>query len=315
MICPKCNSEIKDGSKFCTNCGEPLPKTKKCMQCGAYIKEEAFFCTNCGAKQPIKEDKSKVEEVQLKNEEITFVTKTPKKKVEQPQQKVKKEQPKSKVESKLSGKVSESKPKSSSKEEQKESLQHKPKQKQSSKSFKISWNKILLGIGLKISWSKVLFAICFISMVIYKNYFKGQENEEVTTQQYMDFSESNQLEQNSEKANNITLESFYNDYVFGNKDFSNIAHTVCSPKLLRTLKNMYQKKYKCLDGECYAMWLFRRTGKPDGVSNVSKVTNITNEGDGWVKVSYIYMGVEGETYIKLISYNGRDYMDEIRIAY
>ena len=152
-------------------------------------------------------------------------------------------------------------------------------------------------------------------MVIYKNYFKGQENEEVTTQQYMDFSELNQLEQNSEKANNITLESFYNDYVFGNKDFSNIAHTVCSPKLLRTLKNMYQKKYKCLDGECYAMWLFRRTGKPDGASNVSKVTNITNEGDGWVKVSYIYMGVEGETYIKLISYNGRDYMDEIRRAY
>lgn len=272
------------------------------MQCGAYIKEEALFCTNCGTKQPVKEDKPKVEEVQLKNEEITFVTETPKKKVEQPQQKVKKEQPKSKVESKLSGKVSESKSKSSSKEEQKESLQQQPKQKQSSKSFKISW-------------SKVLFAICFISMAIYKNYFKGQENEEVTTQQYMDFSESNQLEQNSEKANNITLESFYNDYVFGNKDFSNIAHTVCSPKLLRTLKNMYPKKYKCLDGECYAMWLFRRTGKPDGVSNVSKVTNITNEGDGWVKVSYIYMGVEGETYIKLISYNGRDYMDEIRIAY
>lgn len=302
MICPKCNSEIKDGSKFCTNCGEPLPKTKKCMQCGAYIKEEALFCTNCGTKQPVKEDKPKVEEVQLKNEEITFVTETPKKKVEQPQQKVKKEQPKSKVKSKLSGKVSESKSKSSSKEEQKESLQQQPKQKQSSKSFKISW-------------SKVLFAICFISMAIYKNYFKGQENEEVTTQQYMDFSESNQLEQNSEKANNITLESFYNDYVFGNKDFSNIAHTVCSPKLLRTLKNMYQKKYKCLDGECYAMWLFRRTGKPDGASNVSKVTNITNEGDGWVKVSYIYMGVEGETYIKLISYNGRDYMDEIRRAY
>ena len=44
MICPKCNSEIKDGSKFCTNCGEPLPKTKKCVQCGAFIKEEALSC-------------------------------------------------------------------------------------------------------------------------------------------------------------------------------------------------------------------------------------------------------------------------------
>lgn len=29
MICPKCNSEIKDASKFCMNCGEPLPQMKE----------------------------------------------------------------------------------------------------------------------------------------------------------------------------------------------------------------------------------------------------------------------------------------------
>ena len=29
MICPKCDSEIKDGSKFCANCGEPLQQSKE----------------------------------------------------------------------------------------------------------------------------------------------------------------------------------------------------------------------------------------------------------------------------------------------
>ena len=146
MICPKCNSEIKDGSKFCTNCGEALPKTKKCMQCGAYIKEEALFCTNCGTKQPVKEDKPKVEEVQLKNEEITFVTETPKKKVEQPQQKVKKEQPKSKVDNKLSEKVSQSKPISSSKEEEKRMLYFELSN-QARTEHQLVWIPRILGVG------------------------------------------------------------------------------------------------------------------------------------------------------------------------
>ena len=310
MICPKCNSDIKDGSKFCTNCGEPLPKIKKCIQCGAFIKEEALFCTNCGTKQPLKEEKPKVEEVQSKNEvktenptpkkeEVPVVKETPKKKVEQPQQKVKKEQPKSNVDSKLSEKVSQSKPISSSKEEEKDSLQQQPKQKQSSKSFKISWSKVLLGIGI-------------LSMGIYKTYFKGQDNEEVTSQQYMDFSKSNQLEQKSEKANYITLETFYNDYVFGNKDFSNIAKTICTPRLLQQLKDAYE--YECESGDCYAIWLFR-SGNQDGISNVSKVISVTDEGEGWNKVVYLDMGIEGATYIRLIEYGEIQLIDEIRRAY
>lgn len=331
MICPKCNSEIKDGSKFCTNCGEPLPKTKKCVQCGASIKEEALFCTNCGAKQPVKEDKFKVDDAS-------------KKKVEQPQQKIletipepkKTETPKVDEKRNISEQKTtfENKP-TLPKEELKQSApkaqsqakvqDSKPKPiistKQSTGTSKSnsSTTKVKTSKPSKrkeTNWSGILLVVCMILFGIYKANKNSNKEEQVYQQQYMDFSKSNnaQSKGNTNESNRITWEDFYNDYVFGNKNFSNIAHTICTPKLIQFLKDAYNQEYECLDGECYAMWLFR-TGNPDGVSDVSKVTNITNEGDGWVKVSYIDMGIEGATYIKFISYNGQDYMDEIRRAY
>lgn len=58
--CPSCNATIKKGQKFCTGCGNKLPKdlkainekskAKECLKCGAKLKVGAKFCTQCGAK-------------------------------------------------------------------------------------------------------------------------------------------------------------------------------------------------------------------------------------------------------------------------
>ena len=66
MICPNCNNEINDNSKFCQHCGkeiiisqiqpveqpvaeEPHPeKTKICKVCGKEIPESAICCPLCG---------------------------------------------------------------------------------------------------------------------------------------------------------------------------------------------------------------------------------------------------------------------------
>lgn len=59
--CPKCNSDVKKGALFCTQCGiklfsnteEPLYENlinadKKCPKCNSDIKKGALFCTQCG---------------------------------------------------------------------------------------------------------------------------------------------------------------------------------------------------------------------------------------------------------------------------
>ena len=396
MICPKCNSEIKDGSKFCTNCGEPLPKTKKCIQCGAFIKEEALFCTNCGTKQPVKEEKPKVEEVQLKNEvktenptpkkeETPVVTETPKK-----EEKETMSEPKAvKKESTI---------KNQSKNEQ--SVQEPPVKKKTTRKKKNEWIPIVITIALICLWNVVkqsksepkeekieysssienetkydgfksetdirhfLSEHVFINDYGYRVSFLNDANEMVVNTQILtsslviqsyNYNEADLCFQgdkdyyirlsiqngeakiidkidnvpykaytldeasnmplhnveNDIENNSMNLEDFYNDYVFGNKDFSNIAQTTCTPRLLQQLKDAYE--YECESGDCYAMWLFR-SGNQDGVSDVSKVTNVTNEGDGWFKISYIDMGIEGATYIRLIQYDEIQLIDEIRRA-
>ena len=83
MNCPKCNYELKDGSKFCSSCGEKIEEEKKeeevkdtphfCSECGAQLKDDSKFCSSCG-KKLVEDKKEEVveEEKELlpKSEEI-----------------------------------------------------------------------------------------------------------------------------------------------------------------------------------------------------------------------------------------------------
>lgn len=44
--CTQCGQPLKEGAKFCGECGAPL---RHCPRCGALVKEDATFCGQCGA--------------------------------------------------------------------------------------------------------------------------------------------------------------------------------------------------------------------------------------------------------------------------
>jgi len=54
MNCPKCNSQVPPGNKFCPNCGNPMAApgagpTTPCPKCGQAVAQGQKFCPNCGA--------------------------------------------------------------------------------------------------------------------------------------------------------------------------------------------------------------------------------------------------------------------------
>jgi len=44
--CPKCQSDIREGAKFCEQCGAGL--ARRCPNCGAEVGQRARFCDECG---------------------------------------------------------------------------------------------------------------------------------------------------------------------------------------------------------------------------------------------------------------------------
>ncbi len=107
------------------------------------------------------------------------------------------------------------------------------------------------------------------------------------------------------------LKNFYLDYVLNSRDnnFEEIAHDVCTPKLLKFLADNYE--YDCDSGDCYAIWLFR-TGLQDGPSDENKVTSVTPLEDNWYRVKYVDLGTFGTTCIHFVADDGVLKMDEIK---
>lgn len=50
MQCKQCGAEIKDGVRFCSQCGTPISQNTFCMSCGSRLLPGQMFCTNCGLK-------------------------------------------------------------------------------------------------------------------------------------------------------------------------------------------------------------------------------------------------------------------------
>ena len=48
MECPSCRAEIREGSKFCNQCGAALPP--RCPSCGHLNAPNSKFCSECGVK-------------------------------------------------------------------------------------------------------------------------------------------------------------------------------------------------------------------------------------------------------------------------
>lgn len=46
--CVKCDFELEDDYRYCTQCGEKQPQVKQCPHCGKFIPKDCTFCTECG---------------------------------------------------------------------------------------------------------------------------------------------------------------------------------------------------------------------------------------------------------------------------
>lgn len=48
QVCASCKQPLRQGAKFCDNCGAPAPTSNACKSCGKALRPGARFCDNCG---------------------------------------------------------------------------------------------------------------------------------------------------------------------------------------------------------------------------------------------------------------------------
>ena len=113
------------------------------------------------------------------------------------------------------------------------------------------------------------------------------------------------------------IADFYQKYVFENGDFRSIASNICTPKLLKYLRDVYD--YECLDDDCgegYAVWKFRLDNQ-DGPSNENRLISVetTDNRPDWYTVKYLDLGLEGITMVKIVNEGNKPMLDEVLNVY
>ena len=113
------------------------------------------------------------------------------------------------------------------------------------------------------------------------------------------------------------IADFYQKYVFENGDFRSIATDICTPKLLKYLRDVYD--YECLDDDCgegYALWKFRLDNQ-DGPSNENRLISVetTDNRPDWYTVKYLDLGLEGITMVKIVNEGNKPMLDEVLNVY
>ena len=117
--------------------------------------------------------------------------------------------------------------------------------------------------------------------------------------------------------NNDFIADFYQKYVFENGDFRSIATEICTPKLLKYLRDVYD--YECLDDDCdegYALWKFRLDNQ-DGPSNENRLISVETADNrpDWYTVKYLDLGLEGITMVKIVYEGNKPMLDEVLNVY
>lgn len=110
----------------------------------------------------------------------------------------------------------------------------------------------------------------------------------------------------------VFLKNFYEDYVFGDKDFNRDASVYCTKSLLEFLAKMYAVSYdNPTDGPAYAIWWFR-TGATDGPSDSSAVLHVEKMYDDWYRVFYSDRGLRGSTMVRVVKEKDRLKFSDIK---
>lgn len=115
----------------------------------------------------------------------------------------------------------------------------------------------------------------------------------------------------SNPSQEVFLKDFYENYVFNNKDYTEILKGNSTKELLQLLEDEYEEE--CMDGECYAIWLFRTNAMdchPEAI-DTSMVEEIVRLENDWYRIKYLDMGWKGSTRIHFVKEKGKMLMAEI----
>lgn len=262
MKCKYCNAELKQGAKFCPNCGKEVLEFDICISCGRQIKVGATFCPFCGKPQETEEVKADEPQANKSEKEETQTEQSAKEESSKEEPKV--EEPKAEE-----PKVEESQP-----EESKPDEETTYEWEEEKKSRTWIWALNILLIAGVAGW------------YFFMRDTSSYEAEEDTTE--VEEITADNVEDEAAPASALAfLEQFYKGE-YGDEGF--IEQNVTA-NVLNKLKRDYP--YDCETNDCLADWVF--TAYPPGADlNLEEGPIITKtDTEGKFKVEFKYSGYNG----------------------